>query len=321
MKAAVYYENGGPEVLRYEDVPDPECPAGWVVIDVEAVSLEGGDLIYRWGSPPPHTPYVVGYQAAGVICQVGEGVSDLEVGQRVTTIFPNGSHAEKRAVLAAVAFPVPDGLSIEEASTIPIPFGTAGDCLFEYGKLQAGETVLVQAGASGVGLAAVQLAKRAGATVFATSSSDEKLERLRDFGLDHGVNYATQDVVAKVMEITGGNGIDVIVDGVGGDVTQASLRMSGYRGRVCMYGNVSRDSFSYKYDLDMMRGNRAIYGVALSALEEQPRLKPILQQLIEDVADGSLRAVVDKTFPLSEAAAAHAYVESRQSFGRVVLIP
>ncbi|MDG2306913.1 MAG: zinc-binding alcohol dehydrogenase family protein [Candidatus Binatia bacterium] len=103
MKAAVYYDNGGPEVFKYEDVPDPECPPGWVVINVKAVSLEGGDLINRWGAPPPHAPYVVGYQAAGVICEVGEGVTDLRVGQRGTAIFPNGSHAEKRAVLAAAA--------------------------------------------------------------------------------------------------------------------------------------------------------------------------------------------------------------------------
>jgi NADPH:quinone reductase len=321
MKAAVYYENGGPEVFRYEEVPDPPCPPGFVVIDVRAVSIEGGDLLYRWGEPPPHTPYVVGYQAAGVISQLGEGVTDRHLGQRVVTIFPNGSHAEKRAVLATLAFPIPDGLGIEEASTIPIPFGTAGDALFEYGRLKKGETVLVQAGASGVGLAAVQLAKRAGATVFATASSDEKLERLREFGLDHGINYASEDPVARVLELTNGQGIDVIVDGVGGEVTEQSFRMSAYRGRVSMYGNVSRGSFGHRYDLSMMRANRSIHGVSLSDLREQPRLAPLIAGYLEDVARGSLRAVVDRTFPLAEAAEAHRYVESRKSFGRVLLIP
>jgi len=321
MKAAVYYENGGPEVLRYEDVPDPECGPQDVVIDVEAVSIEGGDLLYRWGAPPPVTPYCVGYQAAGTIVEVGSEVTERAVGQRVTTVGANGSHAEKRAVHWSVSYPVPYGMPIEQAATVPVPYSTADDCLFEYGRLQPGERVLVQAGASGVGLAAIQLAKRAGATVFATASRDDKLERLRAFGVDYPINYASEDVVARVKELTAGRGIDVIVDGIGGEVTQNSFRMCAPRGRVCLYGNVDRGSFAYRYDLSMMRGNRSVIGVSLASESGTQRVRDIVQGHIDAMARGELRAVIDRSFPLSEAADAHRYIESRQSFGRVLMIP
>src|SRR5665213_2832656 len=178
MKAAVYYENGAPEVLKYEDVADPACHPEGVVIRVEAVSIEGGDTLNRWRGALAGRPHIVGYQAAGEIIEVGAEVSGLRVGQKVATTAAYGSHAELRAVPARNAWPVPEGFDIRQASVMPVTFGTADDCLFAFGRLKAGETVLVQAGASGVGVAAIQLAKRAGATVLATASSDARLERL-----------------------------------------------------------------------------------------------------------------------------------------------
>ncbi|HTO58575.1 MAG TPA: zinc-binding alcohol dehydrogenase family protein, partial [Pseudomonadales bacterium] len=189
MKAAVYYENGGPQVFRYEDVPDPECADAGIVIDVEAVSIEGGDVLNRAGGALAARPHVVGYQAAGTVREVGRDAKLFKVGDRVVTVAPFGSHAARRAVPEVTAWHVPAKLDIALAACVPIPFGTADECLFEFGRLRAGESVLIQGGAGGVGLAAIQLAKRAGARVFATASSDEKLDRLRDFGLDHGINY------------------------------------------------------------------------------------------------------------------------------------
>jgi NADPH2:quinone reductase len=321
MKATVYYENGGPEVLRYEDVPDPICGPDQILLQVQAVSIEGGDLLYRWGAPPPVKPYIVGYQAAGIVREVGANVQGYEPGMRVTSVGANGSHAELRAVHVRAAHRVPDGLSIEAAATVPVPYSTADDCLFEYGRLQPGETVLVQAGASGVGLAAVQLAKRHGATVLATASSRDKLERLREYGVDHGIDYKAEDLVARVKELTAGRGADVIVDGVGGDVTQQSFRACAPKGRVCMYGNVERGSFMYKYDLNPMRGNRAVIGVSLASEAGTDRVRAIVARHLQAMARGELRAVIDRSFPLQEAAAAHAYIESRKSFGRVLLVP
>lgn len=320
MKAAVYYRNGTPDVLTYEDVPDPVCHPKGLVIRVAAVSIEGGDVLNRFGGALVTTPHIVGYQAAGEIVEVGSEVTHLKVGQRVATVDGYGSHAELRAVPARNAWVVPDGYSLIEASVIPVAFGTADDCLFEFGRLKAGETVLIQAGASGVGLAAIQLAKRAGATVLATASSDERLERLKPYGLDHGINYATEQVPARVMELTGGKGVNLVVDPVGGATLPSSLASLAYRGRVSMVGNAGREPM--KVDVSsLMGGNRSLSGVFLGAEIGGDRAHNNIQRLIDDAARGEIRVVIDRTFPLSEAAAAHAYIESRQAVGRVVMLP
>ena len=156
MKAAVIHENGDPDVLRYEDVPDPECPDGCVLIDVEAISIEGGDLLARAVSPPPSVPHTVGYLAAGTIAEVGAGGADRAVGDRVVTLSAAGSHASMRAVPAMVTWPIPDGLDAAHAASVPVAFGTAQECLFTAGNLEAGQTALIHAGAGGLGMAAIR---------------------------------------------------------------------------------------------------------------------------------------------------------------------
>src|SRR3954463_9500774 len=230
MKAAVIYENGGPDVLRYEDVPDPDCPDGHVVVDVEAISIEGGDLLHRPGAELRSVPHVVGYLAAGTISEVGVGVEDRAVGDRVVTLNAAGSHASKRAVPAPSTWPIPDGLDTARAACIPVAYGTAQECLFTAGNLEAGQVALIHAGAGGVGMAAIQLAKQAGATVIATASSDEKLERLKAYGLDHGINYAREDFVERTRELTDGRGADVVLDSVGGKTLADSIGALAYRG-------------------------------------------------------------------------------------------
>ena len=320
MKAAVYYENGTPEVFKYEDVPDPVCHPKGVVIRVEAVSIEGGDTLNRWRGPLPAKPHIVGYQAGGEIVEVGSEVDHLRVGQKVTTVFNSGSHAALRAVPARNAWPVPAGLDIKLASAIPVAFGTADDCLFEFGHLKAGETVLVQAGASGVGVAAIQLAKRAGATVLATASSDERLERLKPLGLDHGINYRRDDVAKSVMKLTNKKGVDLVVDPVGGATLQSSIMSLAYRGRIAMVGAAGREAMTVDVS-PLMAGNRSLTGVFLGAEIATDRAHNMIQRLVEEAARGEFKVVIDRTFPLSQAAAAHAYIESRQAVGRVLLIP
>jgi NADPH2:quinone reductase len=322
MKAAVYYETGPPDVLRYEDVPDPQCHPNGVLIDVKAVSIEGGDILNRAGGPMPSRPHIVGYQCAGVIREVGANVKDRSVGQRVVTFTAYGSHAAIVSVPAVATWVIPDGLDVERAACVPIPFGTADDSLFEFGHLKAGETVLIQAGAGGVGLAAIQLAKRAGATVLATASSDEKLQRLKEFGLDHGINYVTDDFVTAVQKLTDGRGVDLVVDSVGGKVLEGSIRSLAYRGRVISMGRAGRSD--EKPDPGYLsQNNRSLTGLSfgLEMARDTERVRAMIGRHLEDVAGGSLRVVVDHTYPLSEAAAAHAYIESRKAFGRVLLIP
>ena len=320
MKAAVYYENGPPSVLKYEDVPDPEVMPNGIVIRVEAVSIEGGDTLNRQGGALMTVPHVVGYQAAGEVVAVGADVKDFKIGDKAVTTGFNGSHAELRVVMARTAWKIPKGCDVRKAAVVPVPFGTAHDCLFEFGRLKAGETVLVQAGASGVGVAAIQLAKRAGARVLATASSDERLERLKPLGLDHGINYKTSDVVQAVMKITDNKGVNLVVDSVGGSTLQGSLLSLGYRGRVSMVGAAGREPMRVDVG-SLMAGNRSLTGVFLGAEIATDRVHDMIQKLVDEVGAGSLQVVVDKTFPLSEAAAAHAYIESRKAVGRVLLIP
>lgn len=321
MKAAVYYENGGPEVLKYEDAPDPQLHPAGVIIKVEAIAIEGGDTLNRFGGALVTRPHIVGYQAAGEIIAVGDQVTHLRVGQKVATVNAFGSHAELRSVPARNCWVIPDGYDVKKAAAIPVTFGTADDCLFEFGRLKKGETVLVQAGASGVGVAAIQLARRGGAgLILATASSDERLEKLKRLGLDHGINYKTHDVAKEVMRLTNNKGADVVVDSVGGSTLQGSINSLAYRGRVSMVGAAGREPMRVDVG-SMMGGNRSLSGVFLGAEIGTDRVHDNIQALVDAAARGELEVVIDKVFPLSDAAGAHAYIESRAAVGRVVMVP
>ena len=320
MRAAVYYETGSPDVFRYEEVPDPECFPGAVVVQVEAISIEGGDTLNRLGGDMPAVPHIVGYQCAGTIIEVGEGVTDRHVGQKVVATSFYGSHAERFVALALLTWPIPEGADVIACACVPVAFGTASDCLFEFGHLQAGETVLIQAGAGGVGTAAIQLAKRAGATVLATASSPERLERLRELGMDHGIDYTNDGWVEAVRAVSGGWGVNLVVDSVGGKVLDGSIACLAPRGRAISVGSAGRDPQLLDIS-NLAPGNRSLTGVFFGAEIGTERAQKLVGDLVDDVATGALKVVVDRTFPLADAAAAHEFIESRQAVGRVVLIP
>jgi NADPH2:quinone reductase len=321
MKAAVYYETGSPSVFRYEDLPDPACRPGGVILEIKAIGIQGGDTLHRQGGVLATTPHVVGYQAAGIIREIGERVTDRKPGDRVVATMGFGSHAELASVPSGSTYLVPDSLDLELAAAVPIEFGTADDCLFEFGHLKAGETVLVQAGGGGVGLAAIQLAKRAGATVLATASSDEKLQRLKEFGLDHGINYRTTDFAEQTMRLTSGRGADLIVDSVGGKTLEGSVAALAYRGRISWVGNAGREGPANLGGLGAK--NASVTGVFLGAemSVNAARCRAMIERLLADVGKGELKVVIDRKFPLSDARGAHEYIESRGAFGRVLLIP
>jgi NADPH2:quinone reductase len=322
MKAAVYDENGGPEVLRYAEVPDPEARRGGLVIEVKAIGIQGGDLINRREGQIVSTPHIVGYQASGVVREVGEGVDTFSPGQRVVAMMMHGSHAELASVTARKTWAIPDTTSFEDASAIPVEFGTADDCLFEFGRLAAGEHVLVQAGAGGVGLAAIQLAKAAGATVYSTAVRDGRLERLLDYGLDHGIDYTEQDVPTEIMRLTDGRGVDLVVDPIGGRTLEGSIAALAYRGRISWMGNAGRDDQPPRiWPLMEKNGSVTTVFFAMEQSKQPERTYQLIANLIERIGRGELRAVVDRTFPLADAAEAHRYVEAGTAFGRVVMIP
>ena len=293
-----------------------------MLIRVEAISVEGGDTLHRARGELASTPHIVGYQAAGSVLAVGDQVTDFREGDRVVTVGTEGSHAELRAVPQRFCWTIPDGLSTDHAACVPVAFGTADDALFEFGRLQAGETALVHAGAGGVGIAAIQLAKRAGATVIATASQDEKLKRLAELGLDHGINYRTTDFVEELRRLTDGRGADVILEPVGGENLQKSLRALAYRGRCVSFGDAGRQH-GMALDISTLRpNNQTLSGYFLGAeLFFGDRAHQLIAGHLTDIAAGRLQVVIDRTFALADAAAAHAYIESREAFGRVLLKP
>jgi NADPH2:quinone reductase len=322
VKAAVYYETGSPDVFRYEDVPDPAVPDDHVLVRVEAISIEGGDTLSRAGGDLWAVPHIVGYQCAGTVEAIGSLVTGLNVGDRVVTVNMAGSHAELRAVPEGFCWKLPPDLPTAEGACVPVAYGTAHDCLFEFGRLQAGETVLIQAGSSGVGIAAIQMAKRAGARVLATASGDDKLERLAEFGLDEGINYVTSEMVSEVRRLTAGQGVNVVLESVGGPNLAASLNCLAYRGRCVSIGDAGR-SGATTVDMSVMRPNNLTltgYFLGMELLMD-PRARATIVGILDDVAGGRLRVVIDRRYPLSDAALAHAYIESRQAFGRVLLVP
>jgi NADPH2:quinone reductase len=322
MKAAVIHENGGPEVLSYEDVPDPECLDGCVVIDAEAISIEGGDLLARAAGDLPAVPHIVGYLSAGAISEVGAGVEGRAVGDRVVALNAAGSHAAERVVPAAMTWPIPAALDAARAACVPVAFGTAYECLFSAGKLAEGQTVLIHAGAGGVGMAAIQLAKRAGATVISTASREEKLERLKAIGLDHAINYATESFVERTNELTDSRGVDVVLDSIGGQNLVDSVGVLAYRGALVSVGVAGRAGSQIEAR-SLWTRNNALHGVFLGGaiLAEYTRVHPMIGEMLERVASGELTVEIDRSFPLTEAGAAHEYAESRQAFGRVVIEP
>src|SRR4051812_17133541 len=219
-------------------------------------------------------------------------------------------------------WPIPDGLDAARAACVPVAFGTAQECLFTAANLEAGQTALIQAGAGGVGMAAIQLAKQAGATVLSTASSDEKLERLKELGLDHGINYATDNFVERTQELTDSRGADVVIDSIGAQNLVDGVEALAYRGTLVSVGVAARAGSSLEIQ-SLWAKNNTVRGVYLGGamLPEYARIHPMIGGLIERVAAGELRVEIDRTFPLAEAAAAHAYVESRKAFGRGVITP
>jgi NADPH:quinone reductase len=320
MKAALIRENGPPSVLSYEDVPDPVLQPDGVLIRVEAISLEGGDMLNRKMLPPASFPHIVGYQAAGTVEAVGPQVSKIRVGQRVAGFSFAGSHAELFAVPEYHAFPIPDGLDIAVAATIPVTFGTADEALFEFAKLKAGETVLIQGGAGGVGLAAIQLAKAVGATVIATAFGEARAQALKQYGADHGIAYDQGDIADAVLAITDGKGADLVVDMAGGKSLATLLRAVAYRGRLATVGFSSGELPSLGF-FELISKNLTVYGVLFGLEMPTPRAHAMIERHMQAALAGKITMPIDRTFLLSDIVSAHDYAERSRPFGRVIIKP
>lgn len=323
MQAIEVTEYGPSDALEPVERETPEPGPGEVRIDVEAAGVNFADVQQRRGLYPggPEPPYVPGLEAAGTVDAVGEGV-DREVGERVVAMVRGGGYAEYVTAPAASLFDVPAFMDLEEAAGFPVQFLTAWAVLHERGEVRAGERVLVHAAAGGVGSAAVQLADAADAEVFATASTDEKLDLAARLGADHTINYEETDFAAEVDVITDGAGLDLVLDGVGGDVFDRSLDALAPYGRLVTFGVASGQPTSADATR-LLFENTSVVGFHLGrTMRHDPdRMLAAVPELTGLLADGTVEVVVGETFPLADAADAHEHVESRESVGKVVLEP
>ena len=324
MRAVRIQRFGGPEVLEVAEIEPPQPEDDEVLVELRAAGVNRADILLRSGSyhDAPPFPIVPGREGSGVVLGVGPGAAGLRPGDRVVGVVGSpGFYAEQIVVPAVRTVPIPDDLGWAEAASLPTAWLTAWYCVRRLGRVRPGETVLVQAAASGVGDAAVQIAKHAGARVIAAAGSDEKVGWALEHGADEGVNYERHDVVAEALRITGDRGVDVVIDAVGGRVFPSSLKATGHGARVVALANVTLEDSTVN-TRDFYPKNVTIYGFQIANLMERgydPR--PDLEELIPLVADGTFRVHIDKTFPLAEAEAAHRYLEERRNRGKVVLVP
>lgn len=324
MKAIEVTEYGDSEQLETIDTERPDPGPGEVRIAVEAAGINFADIMQRRGLYPggPEPPYVPGMEAAGQVDAVGDGVTDVSEGDRVVAMVETGGYAEYAVANAERLFPVPEAMDFEEAAGFPIQFLTAHSCLFAWGGLEAGESVLIQAAAGGVGTAAVQLASNAGAEVFGTASSDEKLELAAELGCDHPIDYTETDFREIVADETDGAGVDLVLESVGDDVFERSLDAMAHFGRMVTYGVASGVPAEVS-NRRLLFENKTVKGFHLgqAATHDPSRVMQAVPELTEALASGDLEVVLGESFALGDAAAAHQYIEDRKSSGKIVLKP
>jgi len=326
LKAVRFHEFGGLDVLRLEDVEDPAAGSGQVVVRVAGCALNHLDVDIREGVSrfPITFPHTNGLEIVGRIEELGEGVEGWEPGDRVAPyllgggaaflgVSAPGGYAEKIVCPASQLVRVPESLSDEGAAALQVAFATSWHMLFNRAKLEVGETVLVNSVGSGIGSAAVQLAKLAGAYVIGTSSRDDKLEKARKLGLDVAINYTTTDVVEAVMEATGGKGVDVVYEHVGGELFQKGLECLTFSGRLVTCGAHAQEVVDFDL-IPFFRGQKSVIGSFVYDRDE-------FERVLELADRGQLTPLVDSAFPLEQTREAMERMESREFFGKIVLVP
>ena len=324
MKAIVAHMWGEPATLEYTEVFPPALQPGQVLIDVEAIGCNFPDILIvqgRYQKKPP-LPFSPGAEVAGVVRDVGPGVTQVGVGERVFALMDWGAYAEQAVADESHAYALPDFMTFEEGAAFGLAYQTAWCGLVHRAALRRGETLLVHGAAGGVGLAAVQLAKALGARVVATAGSPEKLEVARVSGADVLVNYRTEDWVERVKKETDGRGADVICDPVGGDVFDGSTRCIAFEGRLLVIGFTSGRIADVATNRVLLK-NISIVGVHWGLYSERDPVivRRWMVELLKLAEAGQLRPVISATFPLRDAARALAAIASRESYGKVVLVP
>jgi NADPH:quinone reductase-like Zn-dependent oxidoreductase len=343
MRAVVLTGHGGPEVLQVQERPDPPVGPGEVRIEVAAAGINFADTMARVGLYPdaPRPPCVLGYEVAGTIETVGEGVSEHAAGDRVVAGCRFGGQAELVTVPAGQALPLPERLSFEQGAAFPVNYGTAYAGLIVMGGLRDGDRVLIHAAGGGVGISATQVARNAGAEIFGTASAS-KHDAIRAQGVDHAIDYRTQDFAEEVLRLTGGEGVDVAFDALGPTSFRKDYRILRPGGRLIMYGlseatnERGRDlaatlkslakmplaTLPWWRSLQMLNENKGVFGLnMLSWWDREGNIDRMVEPLLADLEAGRLEPVVGASFPFSRAGEAHTFIAERRNVGKVVLLP
>jgi NADPH:quinone reductase-like Zn-dependent oxidoreductase len=343
MKAVVLTGTGGYDVLRVEERPDPPVGPGEARIAVRAAGINFADTMARVGLYPdaPKPPCVLGYEVAGEVESIGERVTDLSPGDRVVAGTRFGGQAELVTVPASQAWPLPERFSFEQGAAFPVNYGTAYAALIMMGSLREGNRVLIHAAGGGVGISATQIARNAGAEIFGTASAS-KHEAIRAQGVDHTIDYRTQDFEAEVMRITGGEGIDLAIDALGPSSFRKDYRLLRPGGRLVMYGlsENSREgrrsipltlkslaamptaTMPWWKSLMVMNENKGVFGLnMLHWWDTEGDLDRVVEPLMADLTEGRLQPVVAEAFPFERAGDAHKFIAERRNVGKVVLFP
>jgi len=342
MKAVRFHEYGPADVLRYEDAPEPEPGLGEALIRVRACAINHVDIDMRNGTSrlPLTLPHTLGFEIAGDVVAVGEGVEEVAVGDRVSPLYQihcrrcewcrrdEHMHCENISMLGVQApggygeyvvapawalIPLPDPLSYEDAAAVQTTFSTVWHALVARAGLKQGQWVLVNAAGSGVGAAGIQVARMLGGRVIASAGSDFKLERAREQGALEVVNYRTEDLASRVRELTGGRGVDVVMESVGGDVMTGSINALAKDGKVVTVGGHAGEVVPLDI-ITLFRNQWSVIGSVRATADE-------IRHVVDLVAEGRLKVVIHDVFPLPEAATAHRIMEDRKQYGKLVLVP
>jgi NADPH:quinone reductase-like Zn-dependent oxidoreductase len=338
MRQIVTTRNGGVEVLKVEEAPDPQPARGQVVIRVKAAGLNFADILARQGLYPdaPKKPCVMGYEVAGLVESVGEEVDQALIGKSVVAMTRFQGQSELVAVQSAQMFEKPESLSFEQGAAIPVNYLTAYALLAVMGSLQPGESVLIHNAGGGVGLAALDIAKRLSAVTYGTASPS-KHEFLRERGLDHPIDYRNQDWLPVLKEMTNGRGVELVIDPIGGGHWKKSYLALRSTGRLGMFGVSAASANGLKGKVGLLKAawqtpwfhpfgllnkNKGVFGLNLGHMwHEGEKVAEWMRTILDGVREGWVRPHVDKAFPFDQVGEAHAYIEARKNTGKVVLIP
>lgn len=338
MRQIVTTASGDVTVLKVEESPDPKPASGEVLIRVRAAGLNFADILARQGLYPdaPRKPCVMGYEVSGVVEQIGEGVNSTLSGKSVVAMTRFGGQSEFVVVKATQMFEKPESLTFEQAAAVPVNYLTAYALIIVMGSLHLGESVLIHNAGGGVGLAALDIAKKIGAVTFGTASPS-KHEFLKERGLDHAIDYRNQDWLPVIKELTDNRGVDLVLDPIGGGHWKKSYSALRHTGRLGMFGVSTASGTGIRgklkllkaaaqmprfHPLGLLNRNRGVFGLNLGHMWHEPEKVAVwMRDILRGVEEGWIRPYVDRTFSFEEVGAAHKYLEERRNIGKVVLLP